>query len=102
MGARHEEFVKFVNKVFDQAKEQLNISSDSELARRLYENQGNISKFRKGERMISDWKLLNACKFAGIPKREALEKILFYKSLKAEVEEVLKDFLDIFIKNDLS
>ena len=94
MSKNHEKYLEFVNQVFDTARKELNISSDAELASVLYDNKGNLSKYRTGERIMNDWKLLKACRVAKIEMIDALNMIILHKSLRAEVKDIMLDMME--------
>ena len=100
MAGRHKKYLRFINDVFGKAKSQLNISSDAELAKYLYENRGNLAKYRTGERIINDWKLLKACTAAGVELSEALNMILRYKSLRLEAREMMLKLVEALKKEE--
>jgi len=91
----HVRYLAFVNRVFDQAKARLGLPSDAALARHINDNRSNIAKYRSGERLINDWKLLRLVKEADIEMVEALNFILRHKSMKEDAREVLRTFLDL-------
>ena len=95
MCERHQKYLLFVNSVFDQVKEKLTFTSDAQLAEWLNDNQGNISKYRTGKRVLNDWKLIRACKEVGISLPEALNMIVTHKSLSADAKEALNDILEL-------
>lgn len=92
---KHEKYVEFVNEVFDGAKKALNIKTDLELAMELDEHKVAMSQYRKGTRIINDWKLLRLVKIADMNRLDALNKILRYKSPKKDVEEVIRDIIEL-------
>jgi len=92
---KHEKYLEMVNQVFDAAKAAKGLKTDAELAELVDEHKVDISKYRKGTRIISDWKLLRLVKIADLDRLDALKKMLLYKSLKKEVEEVIRDFIDL-------
>jgi len=96
---KHQKYVAFVNHLFDEAKIRLGCKTDKELAVHLHEHNVDVSKYRKGTRVISDWKLLRLVKLADVDRLEALKKILLYKSLKVEVKEVILDLIDALSRN---
>jgi len=100
MADRHRKYLIFINDVFDKAKSKLNISSDAELAKYLYENRGNLAKYRTGERIINDWKLLKACTAAGVELTEALNMILRFKSLRLEAREMMLKLVEALKRED--
>jgi len=95
MCERHQKYLLFVNSVFDQVKEKLTFTSDAQLAEWLNDNQGNISKYRTGKRVLNDWKLIRACKEVGISLPESLNMIVTHKSLSADAKEALNDILEL-------
>ena len=97
---KHELYLEFVDEVFETAKKKLGFKSDAALARHLGENRGNIAKYRSGERLINDWRLLRLVKDAGMDMGEAIDFILHHKSLKEDAKEVLNTFRDLFKKDD--
>jgi len=92
---KHQKYVDLVNEVFDQAKATLGLKTDSELAKKLGEHKVDISKYRAGTRIINDWKLLRLVKMADMDRVDAFKKIVFCKSLKKDVEEVILDFIEL-------
>lgn len=95
MDKKHKKYLVFLNRVLDQAKKEQGYKSDTELAAALYDNKGNLSNYRHGTRTMSDWKLMRACKLANISVKEALVMILQNKSLKKEVEDAMKDLIEL-------
>ncbi len=92
---KHQKYVELVNEVLDAVKAAKNLKTDTELAAEIGEHKVDISKYRKGTRVISDWKLLRLVKIADMDRLDAFKKIILYKSLKKEVEEVIQDFIDL-------
>jgi len=96
---KHELYLEFVDEVFEKAKKKLDLKSDAALARHLGENRGNIAKYRSGERLINDWRLIRLVRDAEMDMVTAIDFILNHKSLKEDAREVLNTFLDLFKNN---
>ena len=92
---KHKKYVELVNKVFNATKKANDLKTDAELAEFIDEHKVDVSKYRKGTRIINDWKLLRLVKLADMDRLDALNKILRYKSLKKDVEEVMRDFVEL-------
>jgi len=97
---KHQKYVELVNEVLDAVKAAKNLKTDTELAAEIGEHKVDISKYRKGTRVISDWKLLRLVKIADMDRLDAFKKIILYKSLKKEVEEVIQDFIDLLSQDE--
>jgi len=92
---KHQKYVDLVNDIFDQVKVAKGFKTDSELAKELKEHKVDISKYRAGTRIINDWKLLRLVKMADMDRVDAFKKIIFCKSLKKDVEEVILDLIEL-------
>jgi len=95
---KHEEYVKLVNKVFNEAKKARGYKTDLELANELDENKVAMSQYRSGVRVINDWKLLRLVKVANMETIETLRKIIFCKSPKKDAEEVILNIISLLEK----
>jgi len=92
---KHQEYVDFINELFDNLIQKYGLNSDPELAEWIGEPKGNISQYRNGKRLMNDWTLIRICEDGGFLVSDTLKMILFKKSLKKDAAEGIHRMMEL-------
>ena len=90
-----EDYLSFINEIFDKVKKKHGFT-DVQLSEWLNDNKSNLSNYRRGKRVLSDWKLIKAANEVGVPVGKVFNVIIRHKPLSAEMKEAFEIIKDAF------
>ncbi|RMF56598.1 MAG: hypothetical protein D6743_20040 [Calditrichaeota bacterium] len=90
-----EKYLDYINTLIDDLKEKSKIKSDAEFARRERWSRQMLHQVRKGEVLLSDYKVIGWAKELGRPTLEPWEIILRHKPMKQSLRETLQELLEL-------